>query len=93
MTDQEFVKSIGEDILLTCPDYCKTIFNRDGAFCLDMVNGLLYFKLTVSFYNSEPSEDIYTYMLSIAADTVDRYRHRLRTLTGQPERYCLSEAS
>ncbi|HCA55624.1 MAG: YbjN domain-containing protein [Acutalibacteraceae bacterium] len=65
----------------------------DGAFCLDMVNGLLYFKLTVSFYNSEPSEDIYTYMLSIAADTVDRYRHRLRTLTGQPERYCLSEAS
>ena len=36
MNDQEFVKSIGEEILRTCPDYCKTIFNRDGAFYLEL---------------------------------------------------------
>ena len=36
MNDQEFVKSIGEDILRACPDYCKTIFCRDGAFYLDV---------------------------------------------------------
>lgn len=57
----------------------------DGAFCVDMANGLLYFKLTVSFYNHEPSADAYSYMLSVAADTVERYRPRLRSLTGQPK--------
>ena len=36
MNDQEFVKSIGEDILRACPDYCKTIFSRDGAFYLEL---------------------------------------------------------
>ena len=51
MTDQEFVKSIGEDILLTCPDYCKTIFNRDGAFYLDAEQfALRYLKLYMSEY-------------------------------------------
>ncbi len=56
----------------------------DGAFCVDMANGLLYFKLTVSFYNSQPSEDIFSYMLSVAAETVDRYRQQFRLLVGQP---------
>lgn len=51
MNDQEFVKSIGEDILLTCPDYCKTIFNRDGAFYLDAEQfALRYLRLYMSEY-------------------------------------------
>ncbi len=54
----------------------------DGAFCIDMANSLLYFKLTVSFYNSEPLADDYAYMLSVAADTVEHYRQRLRSLNG-----------
>ncbi len=52
----------------------------DGAFCVDLADSLLYFKLTVSFYNSEPSEDTFSYMLSVAADTVDRYRQRLQAV-------------
>ena len=51
MNDQEFVKSIGEDILLTCPDYCKIIFNREGAFYLDVEQfALRYLKLYMSEY-------------------------------------------
>ena len=51
MNDQEFVKSIGEDILLTCPDYCKTIFNRDGAFFLYAEQfALRYLILYISEY-------------------------------------------
>ena len=45
---------------------------RDGAFCYDPENGLLYFRLTASFYNSSPDEFMFEYMLSAAAETVDR---------------------
>lgn len=51
MTDREFVKSIGEDILRSCPDYCKAIFNRDGAFYLDVEQfAVRYLKLYMSSF-------------------------------------------
>ena len=51
MNDQEFVKSIGEDILRTCPDYCKTIFNRDGAFYLEVeAFALRYLHLFLKYH-------------------------------------------
>ncbi len=54
----------------------------DGAFCYDITNRLIYFRMTSSFYNSGPTDFIFEYMLSAAADTVDEYRPKLRRLMG-----------
>ena len=47
---------------------------QDGSFCLDLSARMVYFRMTYSFYNSEPTEDGFAYMLSCAAETVERYR-------------------
>ncbi len=49
----------------------------DGLFCYDITGGLLYFKMTASFYNSRPDDSVYEYMLSVAAETIDEYVPKL----------------
>ena len=50
---------------------------QDGAFCLDLSRGMLYFRMTYSYYNSEPNEDIFSYMLSHTAEVVENYRKKI----------------
>lgn len=52
----------------------------DGAFCIDMSAGMVYFKMTASYYNSDPEDFIFEYMLSAAADAVDEYRPKIEKL-------------
>ena len=52
----------------------------DGELCFDINDRLIYFKMTASFYNAGLSESVFEYMLSVAADTIDAYRHGLEKL-------------
>lgn len=52
----------------------------DGAFCIDLNSGMVYFKLTASFYNSDPEGSAFEYMLSAAADAMDEYRPKIQRL-------------
>ena len=54
----------------------------DGSFCIDIGEGILYFKMTVSFYESTVSDTVFEYMLSTAADTIDEYYPGLHRLAG-----------
>jgi len=49
----------------------------DGSFCYDPLSGLVYFKMTASFYESRIGCSLYEYMLSVAADAMDEYCDRL----------------
>ncbi len=52
----------------------------DGTFCIDLTAGMVYFKMTASFYNSAPVDSLFEYMLSAAADAMDDYSPKLRKL-------------
>ena len=58
----------------------------DGSFCIDLNEAILYFKMTVSFFSSAVSDQIYLYMLSAAADTIDRYYPGLSRISAQAYR-------
>ena len=49
----------------------------DGSFCYDPALGLVYYKMTASFYESRIGEELYEYMLSVAADAMDEYYQKL----------------
>ncbi len=57
---------------------------QDGAFCLDMTDGILYYRMTCSYYNSIPQTDSFVYMLSGTAEAVDAYRSRLLRICYAP---------
>lgn len=52
----------------------------DGTVCYDISGGTVYFRMTASFYNSDPTEFMFEYLLSAAAEAVDEYRPRLKKL-------------
>lgn len=52
----------------------------DGAICFDIHEGMIYFKMTSSFYDSGLNDSVCEYMLSVAADTVENYRPSLSRL-------------
>lgn len=54
---------------------------KDGSFCLDVSEGLLYFKMTSSFYETKISDTLFEYMLSAAADAIDEYYPKFRKLS------------
>lgn len=48
----------------------------DGSFDFDLSDGTLLFRLTSSYRNSTLSEELFEYMLMIAATTVDEYNDK-----------------
>ncbi|MBQ9461529.1 MAG: YbjN domain-containing protein [Clostridia bacterium] len=52
----------------------------EGAFCFDVNGGLVYYRLTQSYYNRGQSEFLFEYMLSSAASLMEEYRPRLKKL-------------
>lgn len=52
----------------------------DGSFCLDTRDGLMYYKVTSSFYESNVNETVFEYMLSTAVNTVDEYYEKFDKL-------------
>ncbi len=43
----------------------------NGCFCIDEDDGIIYFRVVISFYETNLSPEIFEYMLSLAADTVE----------------------
>ena len=52
----------------------------EGAFCFDVTGGLVYYRMTQSYYNCGQTEFLYEYMLSSAASLIEEYRPRLKKL-------------
>lgn len=52
----------------------------DGELCFDISEHLIYYKLTSSFYNSGISDSAFEYMLSSAANTIEKYRPAIKNL-------------
>ncbi len=49
----------------------------NGSFCIDRDCSSIYFKMTTSFYETNLSGEIFEYMLSQAADTVEEYHQAI----------------
>ena len=60
---------------------------EDGSFCMDLINNLLYFKMTSSFYETQINDTIFEYMLSTSADIIDEYYPKLKMLAKGAEMY------
>ena len=56
---------------------------RHGCFCYCICDRLLYFRMTTSFYETNLSGEVFEYMLSCAADTMQEYSAALRKLSEQ----------
>ena len=56
---------------------------RHGCFCYCIEDRLLYFRMTTSFYETNLSGEVFEYMLSRAADTIEEYSEPLRKLSEQ----------
>ena len=52
----------------------------DGGFCFDVSGGMIFYRLSQSYYNSGQTEFLFEYMLSCAAEAVDKYRPGLKRL-------------
>ncbi len=48
----------------------------DGAFYLDTNNGTVFFKLTSSYREMDPSNELINYIISIASRTVDDFNDK-----------------
>lgn len=48
----------------------------DGSFDYDLGDGEIRFRLTSSYRNSTLSEELFAYMVMVAASTVDKYNDR-----------------
>ena len=57
----------------------------DGCFCMDIGGGLLYFRMTASFYESDICGTVFEYMLSSAADAIDEYYPGLKKLAAETQ--------
>lgn len=56
----------------------------DGSFDLDMRTGEIRFRLTSCFIESVLSEALFSYLMFVSAETIDRYNDRFMALnTGQ----------
>ncbi len=52
----------------------------EGTFCFDVAGGLVYYRLTQSYYNRGQTEFLFEYMLSSAVSQVEEYRPRMKNL-------------
>lgn len=48
----------------------------DGSFDLNLTNGSIVFRLTSCFLSSVLSEQLFSYLMFVSADTIDRYNDR-----------------
>ena len=48
----------------------------DGCFDFDVSDGELLFRMNNSYLDSEPSMDVFSYMINCAATTVDEYNDK-----------------
>ncbi len=48
----------------------------DGSFDYDLTDGKILFRLTSSYRESKLSEDLFEYMIMVAASTVDNYNDK-----------------
>ena len=57
-----------------CSELCRiNCLIKDGCFCADTAEGIVYFRSTISFYGSEIGAEHFGYMLSNAADALEEY--------------------
>ena len=52
----------------------------DGSFDLNLKNGEIRFRLTSCFIESVLSEPLFSYLMFVSAETVDRYNDRFMAL-------------
>ncbi len=52
----------------------------DGSFCFDTNDGTIFFKMTSSFCDTNVTEELFEYMLSVAADTMDDYFLKIKQI-------------
>ena len=56
----------------------------DGSFDLNMKNGEIRFRLTSCYIDSVLSESLFSYLMFVSAETIDRYNDRFMALnTGE----------
>ena len=53
----------------------------DGSFDLDMETGEIRFRLTSSYLGSVLSEELFSYLMFVSAETIDRYNDRFFLLS------------
>lgn len=63
----------------------------DGNFCFDVSDGTVFFKMTSSFCDINVNEDIFEYMLSVAADTMDDYFRKINQIAQSEEAFFENE--
>ena len=49
----------------------------DGSFDFDLSDGEILFRLTSSFRDSAPGEELFEYMVMVSATTIDAYNDKL----------------
>lgn len=59
----------------------------DGNFCFDVNDGTIFFKMTSSFRDTSVSEELFEYMLSVAADAVDDYFRKINQIARSEQPY------
>lgn len=52
----------------------------DGSFDLNLTNGNIVFRLTSCFLGSVLSEQLFSYLMFVSAETIDRYNDRFLAL-------------
>lgn len=52
----------------------------DGCFDYDVTTGHMFFRMTNSFIESEPSAEVFSYMLFCACHTIDEYNDKFLML-------------
>ena len=63
----------------------------DGGFCFDTSDGSVFFKMTSSFCDTNVTEELFEYMLSVAADTIDDYFRKIKHIALSEQPYSDSE--
>lgn len=53
----------------------------DGSFDFDMAEGIIGFRLTVTFRNGKIGEELFDYIIGCSCSTVDRYNDRMFALS------------
>lgn len=52
----------------------------DGSFDLNMQSGELYFRLTSAFMGTVLTEELFSYLMFVSAETIDRFNDRFEAL-------------
>ncbi len=66
---------------------------NDGNFNFDINEGAVFFKMTSSFFETDVNSEIFEYMLSAAADTVEDYYSRVSLIARSEQQFIEAEES